>query len=245
MSRELLQQALDALQWHYDRGYPDSPTDEPRKRDARAIRAIRDHLAAPQPEPVARVVGGNSPGATPWVVWIAHPQPADGSILYAAPPAAPAPGDMVMVPLKFVQDFNTLAHNYCLRAVPPDYYSGTEADAFQHAYSRCGSDLRRLREILAAAPAPAAPDLKHKPTVQRLMDLARKFRATPGDLYDGAYKELQQACYEALSATPAVREPLTDEQIDALWRAPMSADWEHREFARAIEAHHGIGGGGK
>ena len=73
----------------------------------------------------------------------------------AAPPAAPAPGDMVMVPLKFVQDFNTLAHNYCLRAVPPDYYSGTEADAFQHAYSRCGSDLRRLREILAAAPAPA------------------------------------------------------------------------------------------
>ena len=52
MTRELLQQALDALQWHYDRGYPDSPTDEPRKRDARAIRAIRDHLAAPQPEPV-------------------------------------------------------------------------------------------------------------------------------------------------------------------------------------------------
>ena len=51
MSRELLQQALDALQWHYDRGYPDSPTDEPRKRDARAIRAIRDHLAAPQPKP--------------------------------------------------------------------------------------------------------------------------------------------------------------------------------------------------
>ena len=34
--------------------------------------------------------------------------------------------------------------------------------------------------------------------------------------------------------------PLTDEQIDAMWRQPMSADWEHREFARAIEAHHGI-----
>lgn len=230
MSRELLQKAYVALdgQWWAQN----------------LCRQIDNALAAPQPEPVARVVGGNSPGATPWVVWIAHPQPADGSILYAAPPAAPAPGDMVMVPLKFVQDFNTLAHNYCLRAVPPDYYSGTEADAFQHAYSRCGSDLRRLREILAAAPAPAAPDLKHKPTVQRLMDLARKFRATPGDLYDGAYKELQQACYEALSAAPAVREPLTDEQIDALWRAPMSADWEHREFARAIEAHHGIGGGG-
>lgn len=43
-----------------------------------------------------------------------------------------------------------------------------------------------------------------------------------------------------LYTRPAV--PLTDEQIDALWRAPMSADWEHREFARAIEAAHGIKG---
>lgn len=46
----------------------------------------------------------------------------------------------------------------------------------------------------------------------------------------------------AAPAAPAVREPLTDEQIDALWRAPMSADWEHREFARAIERAHGITG---
>jgi hypothetical protein len=44
-----------------------------------------------------------------------------------------------------------------------------------------------------------------------------------------------------LAAQPApVPVPLTDEQIDAMWREPMSADWEHREFARAIEAHHGI-----
>ena len=77
-------------------------------------------------------------------------------------------------------------------------------------------------ELVAAAesigmrfPAPAVPDLKHKPTVQRLMDLARKFRSAPGDLYDGAYKELQSACYEALSAAPAVREPLIDE-MDAV-----------------------------
>lgn len=37
----------------------------------------------------------------------------------------------------------------------------------------------------------------------------------------------------ALHSAP--REPLTDEQVDALWKEPMSADWEHREFARAIE----------
>jgi hypothetical protein len=36
------------------------------------------------------------------------------------------------------------------------------------------------------------------------------------------------------------QEPLSDEELDRLWREPMSADWEHREFARAIEAAHGI-----
>lgn len=116
-----------------------------------------------------------------------------------------------------------------------------------------------------AAPAPAVPDLKHKPTVQRLMDLARKFRATPGDLYDGAYKELQQACYEALSAAPAVREP-QDERIR--WRDAVIKEAEsalrtaEKEFADmptwanaghaakkvthalAVIAALGIGGGG-
>jgi hypothetical protein len=37
-----------------------------------------------------------------------------------------------------------------------------------------------------------------------------------------------------------VQEPLSDEELDRLWREPMSADWEHREYARAIEAAHGI-----
>jgi hypothetical protein len=32
------------------------------------------------------------------------------------------------------------------------------------------------------------------------------------------------------------QERLSDEELDRLWREPMSADWEHREFARAIEA---------
>jgi hypothetical protein len=39
---------------------------------------------------------------------------------------------------------------------------------------------------------------------------------------------------------PPRRKPLSDEELDRLWREPMSADWEHREFARAIEAAHGI-----
>jgi len=125
-------------------------------------------------------------------------------------------------------------------------------------------DAAAALERLSAAPA--VPDLKHKPTVQRLMDLARKFRATPGDLYDGAYKELQQACYEALSAAPAVREP-QDERIR--WRDAVIKEAEsalrtaEQEFADmptwanvghaakkvthalAVIAAHGIGGGGK
>jgi hypothetical protein len=39
---------------------------------------------------------------------------------------------------------------------------------------------------------------------------------------------------------PPRREPLSVEELDRLWREPMSADWEHREYARAIEAAHGI-----
>jgi hypothetical protein len=36
------------------------------------------------------------------------------------------------------------------------------------------------------------------------------------------------------------QEPLSNEELDRLWREPMSADWEHREYARAVEAAHGI-----
>jgi len=190
MTRELLQQALDALE-SLQGGCTDSNDGTVEAITVwcpELIDALRSALAAPQPEPVTFEQA--------WATYEAK------GYQY---------GKDALEQVRFGWE---IAHEFAIAAPP-------------------------------AAPAPAAPDLKHKPTVQRLMDLARKFRATPGDLYDGAYKELQQACYEALSAAPAVREPLTDEQIDALWRAPMSADWEHREFARAIEAHHGIGGGGK
>lgn len=40
--------------------------------------------------------------------------------------------------------------------------------------------------------------LEHKPEVQKLMDLARKFRSAPGTGYDEAYKQLQDACYQVL-----------------------------------------------
>jgi hypothetical protein len=55
---------------------------------------------------------------------------------------------------------------------------------------------------------------------------------------------LWRACgddYRAIEAALAEpeQEPLSDDELDRLWREPMSADWEHREYARAIKAAHG------
>jgi hypothetical protein len=46
--------------------------------------------------------------------------------------------------------------------------------------------------------------------------------------------------WHPLYTHPPRREPLSVEELDRLWREPMSADWEHREYARAVEAAHGI-----
>jgi hypothetical protein len=46
--------------------------------------------------------------------------------------------------------------------------------------------------------------------------------------------------FVAVYTHPPRRKPLSDEELDRLWREPMSADWEHREYARAVEAAHGI-----
>lgn len=67
--------------------------------------------------------------------------------------AATQPAGYQLVPIEFLAGFNTLAHNYSLQAVAPDYYSGTERDAFMNAYARCGNDLAKLSVMLAAAPA--------------------------------------------------------------------------------------------
>lgn len=51
--RKAAEAALYALQWHYEQGYKDDPTDIPRKRDAKALLELRSALAedATQPEP--------------------------------------------------------------------------------------------------------------------------------------------------------------------------------------------------
>lgn len=117
--------------------------------------------AGAEPQCVVRMAeGAREPEFVSWNAF-----PVGSHKLYAAPGAAIAAREQegVRVPLEFIQGFSTLAHNYSLRAVPPDYYSGAEGDAFSNAYRRCGQDLAKLRALIAtvldtpAAAIPAAP----------------------------------------------------------------------------------------
>ena len=70
-----------------------------------------------------------------------------------------------------------------------------------------------ITKLIEHSYAKGHADAKHnmlstKPTVQKLMDLARAFRsASSGDLYDRLYKELQDAIYGALYPTSAYALP--------------------------------------
>lgn len=89
-----------------------------------------------------------------------------------------------LVPVEFVRGFSTLAHNYSLTAVPPDYYRGTEGDAFSNAYRRCGQDLAKLRSMLTAAPQPSRQALEPL-TEDEAWDLG------PGDEATWTYQDVQ------------------------------------------------------
>jgi hypothetical protein len=95
------------------------------------------------------------------------------------------------------------------------------------------------RLILFAALKAALEQPEQPQEATHLRDLLKRIRQWDAlDIpdSDGAYwkREIDAALEQP------VQEPLSDEELDRLWREPMSADWEHREFARAIEAAHGI-----
>jgi hypothetical protein len=64
----------------------------------------------------------------------------------------------------------------------------------------------------------------------------------PGEWEPGCDLGNNPAFARRVALEQPVQEPLSDEELDRLWREPMSADWEHREYARAVEAAHGIRG---
>ena len=153
--------------------------------------------------------------------------------------------------------------------------TGDSAEAFPDdtegvtwcAESALLNEVRYVRADLAAPsqqPAPAQSGMV--PNDAALNALAKMFHSgeeIEGD--DGAAMMVDMALWHEASeafdsligegegetlasSAPAVREPLTDEQIASIvyemnGNEPTAPFW--RDLARAIEAHHGIGGGGK
>jgi hypothetical protein len=54
------------------------------------------------------------------------------------------------------------------------------------------------QEVTGLVTPQLAPEIRHKPTVTKLMDLARQLRQAHPDDYDAKYKQLQNALYAAL-----------------------------------------------
>jgi hypothetical protein len=73
---------------------------------------------------------------------------------------------------------------------------------------------------------------------QALAAMEDLHRTGDTQVFDLCHRETTEALRAALEQPE--QEPLSDEELDRLWREPMSADWEHREYARAVEAAHGI-----
>ena len=177
--RELLQQALDALLTGYHQGTQD------------AIAALREALAAPEPEPVAWYLpspdGDDSIFRDHRTVVACTGNKWEGFLpLYAAPPAAPEPEPVAEV---YRARYGRRARNVGV------------------------DDVRKLNGVA-------------------LPPLGTKLYAAP----------------PAAPAPAAPVVPLTDEQINEMWRKIRAEDdsWmplPHEVFARAIERAHGITGG--
>jgi hypothetical protein len=222
--REAAQMALDALEPISAFGRVGTKDVEQAKLQ-QAITALREALTAPEPEPVARCIldNGDEMGSVEWLVRPRSIRLDHGSLLYAAPPAAPAPA----VPLQGGLDNNELLAAW-QKKLPGKVPEGQELNAFavgtevgfEHAQRLERMDWDRVHHVLA------------------------KHGKHPGRTDD----HLADVIDKALSAAPVV--PLTDEQIDKIlerermkWATSPPTYEFAASFARAIEAAHGITGG--
>jgi len=129
MNRQLLQQSLDALSTPHHFGDCDA-----------LCAALREALAAPEPEPVMEFKGRRlTPEGTRecWGMLLCKPEqdPARGALLYAAPPAAPAPAAPV-VPLTDGQIRQIVRDTFDVVPLPHDI---TFARAIEAAHGITGA----------------------------------------------------------------------------------------------------------
>jgi len=231
------QMALDALENSY-------LSDELRNYElqAKAIAALREALAAPQAEPVAWLVEGWHDGKliahiphltlsdakASAAVFLQHYTTTKTVPLYAAaPPAAPADQWKAAIDDELV----------CC-------HIGT-TDSFPDAKSAL-KNLIDWHVSVALDPAVSSD-------ARALIDKGKAAAPVVPAVCDGGTCGLGGYCANCpkQSAAPVVREPLTDEQLrDVLRHCPSDVEqalrvrWLYaKDFARAIEAAHGITGG--
>lgn len=77
-------------------------------------------------------------------------------------------------------------------------------------------------------------------TEQSAVDLAHR-AGFAGTWWSMGPYELTHMLNLTTAHPPQQHKPISDERLDELWRLPMSADWEHREYARLVEKEHNIG----
>lgn len=158
MTRELLTRALDALSaGHHFGDYQD------------LCAAIRTHLAAPQPEPVAEVYrahfGGNARniGVDDVRKLQGAVLPPPGTKLYAAPPAAPADSQPCMTKPVVSQKGANLTDNADMVMVPRELLRQLKhyTVCYLLHWPNCGAPTEaEIDAELAAAPAPAVPEME-------------------------------------------------------------------------------------
>ncbi len=270
MIRELLQQALDALDAITDdvdgTGLNTMPSFD---KAIDAITALREALNAPEPEPVGTVYTMESlaPGGEVRCHATLHKTLPAGTKLYAAPPAAPIPDGMVMVPREPTEEMIQAAagawgesesglHNAFAAAlrggiaaspaapvVPIDMVLHCPKCGLQHIdapdpwVAKYGADACRTRGF----------DLWTNPPHRSHLCRGCGHIWRPADVpTNGVAAVTTRGKADSPIAAPVVREPLTGDQLWDLWRlrgeTPQFIDFV--PIVRSIERAHGITGGG-
>ena len=233
--RELLQQALDALtNCLSEHGHRCNRCDSEIDEGGKLIAALREALAAPEPEPYAHlVVIKTDAGPTKFFTAPSDPR---GFPVYLAPPAAPEPEPVALESVHLTRD----TRGMCVVRVNGRIAIRDNGDIIDH--------MATLEWFAAppAAPAPAGWVMVPRGLLRRLIAEALTFDPSLQDK-EAIEQAKQLAASPAAPAAPVV--PLTDEQL-----AKIAVEDEFllycdqdsfNEIARAIEAAHGITGASK